>query len=1596
MNSIAFFDLEVNPSHDKIVDAGATASDGKNFRENNAGKLLTFLQPYKFWCGHNIVEHDLKYLKAATNSNIAASHEIIDTLLLSPLLFPCKPYHRLIKDDKLRLDERNNPLHDSVKAKELFYDEVNAFKKLPEELKQIFYGLLNDSNGFGGFFKFTGFDKLSSKEDLPKLIFSFLEGRVCINADLSTLIRTDPVTLSYAIALINCEDQHPVTPGWINHHFKEIEQVLVQLKHTSCADECDYCKNALNPKTALFRYFRHPQFRQYGEEPLQENAVRAAISGKSLLALFPTGGGKSLTFQLPALMAGQNTRGLTVVISPLQSLMKDQVDNLAKKEIVQAVTINGSLHMTERTESGKRVADGVASMLYISPESLRSTSIERLLSKRKIERFVIDEAHCFSSWGHDFRVDYLYVGDFIRRLQESKMLSYPIPVSCFTATARQKVVDDIKEYFKTKLALQLDVFSANIGRTNLHYHIHPIDNEEEKYPKLRELLEQSNCPTIVYVSRTKKAFALAEKLSLDQFQALPYHGKMSREKRIQHQNAFVTGEVPIIVATAAFGMGVDKSDVGCVIHYDIADSLENYIQEAGRAGRDEKLTADCHILFNEEDLDHHFSLLNQTKLDIKEIGQVWKAIKAMTRWRTKISHSALEIARKAGWDDQDSEIQTKVTTSIAALEEAGYLKRTQNSTRVFATSILSKNANDAIAKINSSAIISDKERAIRIIRKLFSSKSKRLATEESAESRADHLSDVLGIEIIDVLRIIEQLKQEKILSETRDMTAFVRKTETASRTQAVVKLFSKLESGILNKLADGKQVCNLKELNDQLAELDSSPANIRTILNFWASRKWITRHNLDQSKHHVMIEFKKDRAGLKEKMEERHALSGAIAEYLVNRSKEIGAKDDKENVLVDFSMQDLKTVADRDLFIASPGMDDIEDALFYLSKIEAVIMDGDFLVSYNRLTIERLEMDNKVKYKKSDYEKLSQFYEQKTQQIHIVGEYAKKMIASPPDAQRFVDEYFNLPHNAFLNKYFPGKRKDEIARSMTSARYEKLLKDLSRAQLDIINDQDSQYIVVTAGPGSGKTRTLVHKLASLLLMEDTKQEHLLMLTFSRAAATEFKSRLLKLIGPSARYVEMKTFHSYCFDLLGKIGNLTQVDTVIPTAVEKINNGEIEQSQITKTVLVIDEAQDMSKDEYMLLEALIQQNEDMRVILVGDDDQHIYGFRGSSYKFMQQFAMEKEAKMYELLDNYRSRSNITQLINRWAEKIPDRLKSKPIVATKKEAGYIKIVQHAGTEMIVPLVSAIEKQKPVGTTCVLTKTNKEALNVAGLLRKRGIKAKLIQSTDNFNLNQLYELHKFNTMIQLLDDASPIVSDEDWEAAILQLKESLVGSEQLPLALTMINKFAEITPGKKYKSDWHEFVRESKIEDFIQGDKQTILVSTIHKAKGKEFNNVYILLDSCDINDADTLRLLYVGFSRAENELMIHYNGTYLENMGIKGTVIEKDPVIYAAPDLLSVQMGMKDVKLGHFDSVQYNLAGCKSGDLLRSTAKGLAKEAGFDLIVYSRKMREFLDEEQVKGYVVNRGKISFLVYWKNKDNGREILIALAEIEIKRVGG
>ncbi len=1598
MYSIAFIDTEIDPKRQSILDIGSIKDDGSLFHKASVPEFTNFIKGTQYICGHNIINHDLKYIgKILTDAGIK-SKNIVDTLFLSPLLFPTKPYHALLKDDKLQTEETNNPLNDSIKAKDLFFDEISAFQQIDDTLKQIFYLLLKDQKEFQAFFQFINYQ--CNNADIKQIIRQKFENSICAQIDLTGIITTQPIQLAYCLSLINSivnhGEIHSITPPWVLKNYPDVEQIMFTLRNKPCVSGCAYCNDKLNINKGLKRYFGFDAYRTFAGEPLQEKAVKAAIDNQSLLAVFPTGGGKSLTFQVPALMNGETSRGLTIVISPLQSLMKDQVDNLERIGITSAVTINGLLDPIERAKSFERVEDGSASILYLSPEALRSRTIERLLLGRKIVRFVIDEAHCFSSWGQDFRVDYLHIGDFIKAIQEKKNLDVSIPVSCFTATAKQKVIEDIQDYFKKKLSLDLKLFTSSATRTNLHYKIFEKENEEDKYQALRNLIQDKSCPTIVYVLRTRKAYLLAERLTKDGFNAKPYHGKMDPKEKTANQNAFISGEVSIMVATSAFGMGVDKKDVGMVIHFEISDSLESYVQEAGRAGRDENIAADCFVLYNEEDLGKHFILLNQTRLSIKEIQQIWKAIKEITKFRSTVSNSALEIARRAGWDDTVVEIETRVTAAIAALEDAGYLKRGQNIPRVFANSILSKNAQEAIDKINASErfVEKQKEKGIRIIKKLFSSKNRKQTEDEAPESRIDYISDHLGIVKEEVINIVNLLREENILADAKDLTAIIKKSETKNRSRAIVTSFAKIENYLLSIIEEQEKHFHLKELNEAAEAKgcdDVGIAKIKTIINFWAIKNWIKRQSLSYSKNHFALVAILPKELLKEKLEKRHALAQFIVEFLYERSNSNPQENSgKEETPVGFSVHELKIAYDNspNLFKFKIGLDDIEDTLFYLSKTEAIKIEGGFLVVYNQLSINRLEDDTKKRYTKEDYEKLNQFYENKVQQIHIIGEYANKMIADYGKALQYVDDYFQINYNSFLKKYFPGSKANDLKLKMTPAKFKHLFGELSPSQLSIIKDSESKYIVVAAGPGSGKTRVLVHKLASLLLMEDVKHEQLLMLTFSRAAATEFKKRLLKLIGNAANFIEIKTFHSYCFDILGRVGNLEKSDVILQKTIEKIKNHEVEVSRITKTVLVIDEAQDMNANEFNLILTLMEQNEEMQVIAVGDDDQNIFEFRGANSKYLEHFIHGKRANMHELIENYRSKSNLIHYTNQFVQTIEHRLKQTPIMPKQPDNGKIKLVRYQSPNLIVPLVNDILTTELTGTSCVLTKTNEEALQITALLLKNGMQAKLIQSNDAFSLNNLLEIRFFLSQLNLSDDVY-IINDDTWEVAKKELAKKFGNSNKLPICNNIISDFEVTNPQKRYKSDLELFIRESQLEDFYNENGETIIVSTIHKAKGKEFDNVFIMLDGFNPTTDEAKRQLYVAMTRAKQNLAIHLNSNFLNQLSAENYIQIEDSETYLPPEELTILLTHKDVWLDYFKNKQQIIEQLVSGDALTINGYECLTAKKQVVLKFSARFIKQIETLKQRNYRLQSAKVNFIIYWIKEGEEQEIKIVLPEL-------
>ncbi len=341
-----------------------------------------------------------------------------------------------------------------------------------------------------------------------------------------------------------------------------------------------------NPQSleqALKHYFGYDSFR-----PGQAQIIEEALQNRDLLIIMPTGGGKSLCFQLPALLK----EGVTLVVSPLISLMQDQVDALLDNGI-GATFLNSTLSSQEQQQREEKILSGKIKLLYVAPERLLSPRfapfLDRLAQELEIAAFAIDEAHCVSEWGHDFRPEY-------RQLRQLRHRYPQVPTLALTATATKRVREDIIQQLGLK---EPGVHIASFNRPNLYYEV--IAKDRTSYNRLYQMIRSYKGSGIVYCLSRRKVDEVAARLKQDGIDALPYHAGMSDEDRKNNQTRFIRDDVRVIVATIAFGMGINKLDVRFVIHYDLPRNLESYYQESGRSGRDGE-PAKCTLFYSLGDI----------------------------------------------------------------------------------------------------------------------------------------------------------------------------------------------------------------------------------------------------------------------------------------------------------------------------------------------------------------------------------------------------------------------------------------------------------------------------------------------------------------------------------------------------------------------------------------------------------------------------------------------------------------------------------------------------------------------------------------------------------------------------------------------------------------------------------------------------------------------------------------------------------------------------------------------------------------------------------------------------------------------------------
>ncbi|MGB5833024.1 MAG: RecQ family ATP-dependent DNA helicase, partial [Thiohalocapsa sp.] len=1333
--------LDLETGADGAIHKIGAIRNGREFRRQGAfnlrralAELELFAGDAEFVIGHNLLGHDIPTLRALAPAleqvGGLLQRRIVDTLYLSPLAFAENPYHRLVKDYKLVRDSVADPVADCRLAERILreqFDELGRRAALGEtDLISLFEfcfrgAALLDDNATGGDGVAAVFQLLSrgpgSVTAVRDTLLMRWQGRACTSAAPHLILDhlRDPSlrpVVAYAAAWLQVAGGDSVLPPWIRHRFPATMALLKALRDTPCGDTaCDWCRETHDPVRQLTRWFGFDAFRPAPAAAdggsLQQAVATDGMVDRSLLAILPTGGGKSLCFQLPGLVRHFRRGTLTVVVSPLQALMKDQVDNLVKKTgTTSAAAIYGMLTPPERGDVMERVRLGDVALLYISPEQLRNRSVAALLASREIGCWVFDEAHCLSKWGHDFRPDYLYAGRFIRTLAERQHADIP-PVACFTATAKRDVTAEILTYFRDELGLTLSLFEGGVERDNLAFEVQTV-SRHEKDARIHAILTEhlgepapepapSSGAAVVYAARRKRTEELEERLMREGWAVAAFHAGIDAPEKKRIQEAFVAGELQVICATNAFGMGVDKDNVRVVIHADIPGSLENYIQEAGRAGRDRE-PALCVLLYDDQDIESQFGMEAMSELSRRDIAEILRGLRRAKRDKEgRVVATSAELLRdedlRLGFDTETRDADTRVRIAIAWLERAGLVQRDDNRTRVFqgrpAVSSLEQ-AERKLAGLKLSA--AQRARWLAIMEFMLNADPDdgisaddlaRLPACSATQGGQTPVWDRGDTPAQRVLRTLHDMAGAGLLHQGPQLTAFVRH-KVKDHSLLILERVARLERAMLDALheqapdaATGEWLpLSLRRLNQHLLDQDhrSNPETLRTLLKglsldgrgLAGARGSLDLRQTDRE--HYRVRLHRDWPTLIATADRRRAVATVILRTLL--AKLPADAPTSSELLVSFGTDELTAALKQDMTLAAEIRDPLaamERGLMFLHEHGAIILHGGFAVFRSAMTVRLLPEAKGRHYSKAQYEPLSQHYGERVFQIHVMDQYARLGAEKIRQALGLVTAYFTLGKTAFVKRFFADRR-EMLTRATTAESFRRIVESLGNpAQTEIVAAPEDGNRLVLAGPGSGKTRVIVHRCAFLLRVLRVPAHRVLVLCFNRSAALELRRRLSDLVGDDARGVTVQTYHGFAMRLTGHSyaermagqdnGGGPDFDALIGEAVDLLE-GRIELPGIEPDAarerllagyrhILVDEYQDIDADQYRMVAAIAGRtaNDDRLTLLaVGDDDQNIYSFRGASVEYIRRFQQDYDAELHYLVENYRSSGYIIAAAN----------------------------------------------------------------------------------------------------------------------------------------------------------------------------------------------------------------------------------------------------------------------------------------------------------------------------------------------------------------
>ncbi|MDY7576578.1 RecQ family ATP-dependent DNA helicase [Actimicrobium sp. CCI2.3] len=1610
-------DLEVGIQDCRIHSFAAVQGDTRTafvFRKGDLSEALSKLDDFaassSFLLGHNLIGFDLPHLAAAAPTLALLHLPAVDTLRLNPLAFPRNPYHHLVKhyqDGRLQSGSLNDPELDARLALTVFHDQLLAFQTLqsdtPDLLTAWHWLTVPDgiSSGLNAVFMTIRRAARPSSESAHAAILRRLSGQACRvqgQAILNDSARHG-WALAYALSWLSVAGGNSVMPPWVRHQFPAAGELVRQLRDVRCDDpSCDWCSERHDALKELQRWFGLPGFRPEPVDadgrPLQQAIVEAAMTGRHALAILPTGTGKSLCYQLPALSRYDKTGALTIVISPLVALMADQVAGLEARGIACCAAINGMLSMPERADVLDRVRLGDIGILIVSPEQLRNRALRTVLAQREIGAWVLDEAHCLSKWGHDFRPDYRYVGRFIR---ESAGAGNVPPVLCLTATAKPDVVADMVGYFRDKVGIALAVFNGGAERKNLDFVVVPT-TPATKFADIFQLV-MTDLPlpglggAIVYCALRKQTEEVAQFLREKGVRASHFHAGLAPEVKKVTQQRFIAGKLTVMVATNAFGMGIDKPDVRLVIHADIPGSLENYLQEAGRAGRD-RAAARCVLLYTPEDVERQFGMSARSRLTQREIQSILKALKNINR-KKRLDGEIIATAGEILAEDNEAAFQrdsatddTRVRTGIAWLEEAALLTREENRVQVFPSSLRVASLDEARQKLAGQSLFADYQRQLLALVQAL------ISADADEGISTDELMGVSGLSADKVRAALYDLETLGIASNDTALTAFVHVGVERSSLKRLAEA-AELEIALIDLLRQaapelGKGDDTLLQLRHATQALKDAghttalPEKLARIVRSLASdgrnedggTGSLRLRRLDAESLHITLQ--RDWSALaKTAALRRSAASVLLAHLLASVPTGLRGAD----LLAVTTLGKLHAAMDDDLTLKMDVKEPaklLDRALLWLHEQEVIRLNKGLAVFRPAMTI-RLAMDKRG-FAKADFAPLKLHYDEQVVQIHVMAEYVQRGLQAIAQAVQLAMDYFSLERDEFMQRWLPDREK-ELARQTTPASWRSIVEELNNPvqQKIVTDDREQTNVLVLAGPGSGKTRVLVHRIAYLIRVKRENPRAILALAYNRHAAVEVRRRLAALIGDDARGVVVLTCHAFAMRLTGasfrgrSMHDGEAFREVMRQAVALLkgdglpaDEADQQRDQLLAAFrwILVDEYQDIGPDQYYLISALAgrtRSEEDGRLSLfaVGDDDQNIYAFDGASVEFIRRFEQDYAARPAFLLDNYRSTRHIIAAANALVAPARERMKAdNPVTIdsarSKADGGGDWAVRDPvgkGRVQILPagespVDQAVAVMTELQRLCALD-PDWDWSRVAVIARDWYFldpvrcyceRAAIPVQLANEEIASFWRLRETRALIDWLHARESALIDT---GAVYGWLATQPSGPWWALLREAIDDYRLETVGAElpagYLIDWlAEWGREMR-------RRQTgLLLLTAHRAKGLEFDHVAILDGHWDRRggneDADApRRLYYVAMTRARHTLLLARSGkrhVLIDALPESPALLRRQPAMLSAspPELARRYLSLtpQDVYIGFAgrhqlaDPVHAAIAALSAGD------------------------------------------------------------------------